>query len=505
MRRVVSLFLPTWPTDRIRKHDRTAPPRDRPLVTATREGASRMVAAVCRAAGVAGLRRGMTVTHAQALVPDLVVVEARTEEDEIALARLALWCLWCGPLVASDPPNGIWIDIAGASHLFGGEAALLKRLAARLRGGGCAVRLAVADTPGAAWAVARFAPRGSVPIVPPGGMTTVLAGLPVEALRLAPDAAAGLRELGLERVAQIAAVPRGPLAARMGHDVLRRLDEALGHLHEPIAWMAHPDAVVVRRAFVEPISATATLERVTDDLVEALIPELVRRGLGVRRLDLAFSRIDGGVRAVCIGTAAATREPRHLSRLLKARLTAIDPGYGIEVAMLTAAEVEPLAAVQAEGLPGSGGPGAEPDLSVLVDRLESQMGSGRLYRAMPVQSRMPERSIRRVAALASIDAPSWPVGLDRPALLIDPPEPIAAIAMMPDAPPAAFTWRGRRYRVTRADGPERIRGEWWRSDCETASLRDYYRVEVEDGGRYWLFRDAPMEAAPHWWLHGVFG
>lgn len=505
MRRVVSLYLPTWPTDRIRKHDQTAPPRDRPLVTASREGGSRLIAAVCRAAGAAGLKRGMTVTHAKAMVTDLVVMEARAEEDERALARLALWCLWCGPLVAADPPNGIWIDIAGAAHLFGGEAAILKRLAARLRGGGCAVRLAVADTPGAAWAIARFAPRGTVPIVPPGGMTAALAALPVEALRLAPETAAGLRELGLERIAQVAAIPRGPLAARLGRDVLRRMDEALGHLHEPIVWMAHPEAVVVRRAFVEPISAFETLERVTDDLVATLIPELVRRGLGVRRLDLAFSRIDGGVRAVCIGTAAATREQHHLSRLLKARLAAIDPGYGIEEAMLTAAEVEPLAAVQTEKMPGGAAPGLKPDLSILVDRLTAQMGSGRLFRATPIESRMPERSVRRVAALAVTAAASWPPGLDRPALLIDPPEPVSAIAMMPDAPPAAFTWRGRRHRVTRADGPERVRGEWWRADGEMASLRDYYRVEDDDGGRYWLFRDAPMGAAPHWWLHGVFG
>ena len=447
----------------------------------------------------------MALAQAQALVPDLAVVDASPEADAVALGRLALWCLWCAPLVAPDPPDGVWIDVAGSAHLFGGEAALLKRLAARLRGGGCAVRFAVADTPGAAWAVARYAPRGTDPVVSPGGMATALAGLPVEALRLPADTVAALRELGLDRVAHLAALPRSVLGPRLGTHVLGRLDAALGHAHEALAWSEPPEIVAVRRAFPEPIAAPETLERVAGDLVARLVIDLAAGGLGARRIDLAVRRVDGGWRAVCVGTAAATRDPRHLRDLLRPRLPVLDPGFGIDEAVLSATVTEPLAAFQHAGLAAGPEAGPAPDLAVLVDRLAARVGHRRLYRAAPVESRIPERSTRRALPLAPAAGVSWPEGLDRPTFLIDPPEPVTALALMPDAPPAAFVWRGERHRVARADGPERVRGEWWVSQAEVASVRDYYRVETTEGGRYWLFRDAPMAEGPRWWLQGVFG
>ncbi|GJD79047.1 nucleotidyltransferase [Methylobacterium gregans] len=503
MRRVVSLYLPTWPSDRIRRRDPAAPPRDKPLVTATAANGARVVASACRAAQALGLRAGMAIAQVQAMVPDITVREATPDADADALARLAAWCLWCAPLTAPDPPDGLWIEIAGSAHLFGGEAAMLRTLLARLRGGGCTVRLAVADTPGAAWAVARFAPREISPLVGPGQMAAAVASLPVRALRLAPETVAELAELGIERVAQLAALPRGPLSLRVGRAVLQRLDQVLGHAPEPIAWAMPAEAVLVRRAFPEPISAPSTLERVATDLIGDLVALLARRGLGARRIDLSFRRVDGGVHAICVGTATATRDAAHLARLLCARLAEVDPGFGLDEATLAAGRTEPLAAVQGEGL--DTGETAQVDLAVLVDRLAARAGARRVFRVVPVESRVPERSQRRAPPLAPTDGRSWPTNLARPARLFEPPEPVQATALLPDAPPALFVWRGVRHRVVRADGPERVRGEWWAAEGELASLRDYYRVETEDGARYWIYRDAPMAEGPRWWLQGVFG
>jgi protein ImuB len=462
-----------------------------------------VIASACHAACALGLRPGVTVTHAQALVPDLTVVEATPDEDEAGLRRLALWCLWCAPLVAPDPPDGVFIDIGGSAHLFGGEGALLATLLARLREGSFAVRAVVADTPGAAWAVARFAPCGTPPVVASGQMAAAIASLPVQALRLDPETVEGLRELGIERIAQLAAMPRSSLSLRFGAEVLRRFDQALGREPEPLAYLEPPDVIASRLAFAEPISAYETLERVTADLAAALAGELARRGLGARRLDLLFRRVDGQARAVCVGTASASRDGTHLAKLLCARLAQVDPGFGVEEATLTASVTEPLEAKQGESLGQVERDGV--DVSTLVDRLGVRVGPKRLFRIVPVESEVPERSVRRVPALAPATGLTWPAHLDRPTRLIDPPEPITATALVPDSPPIFFVWRSERHRVARADGPERVRGEWWVSDEELSLVRDYYRVETQGGGRYWIFRDAPMSEGPLWWLQGVFG
>ncbi|MFE1598544.1 DUF6504 family protein [Methylobacterium sp. ID0610] len=497
MRRVVSIFLPTWPTDRLRRKGGSPPP-DRPLVTVATAGPRRLVAAVDATARRIGLRPGMPVAQAQGMVVDLAMAEADFADDAAGLARLAGWCLAYAPLVALDPPDGIWIESAGAAHLRGGEAGFVADLSRRIRAGGFAVRIGLADTPGAAWAVARHAPRA--PIVPPGGQAAVLEPLPVRALRLEPGIVAGLEQLGLTRIGQIAALPRAPLRLRFGEAVAARLDQALGRAPEPLAYLTPAEIPRARLAFPEPIGAPETLARVVARLTALLGLDLERRGLGARRLDLVFRRIDGVPQALRLGTARPSRDPAHLARLFTERLAGVDPGFGIEEASLAATRTEPLSARQIAALAAGE---ADPDaMGELVDRLAARLGPGRLFRAAPVESEWPERSVRRVAPLAPASGLTWPADLPRPGRLVDPPERVEAVAELPDAPPALFVWRGRRLRVVRADGPERVFGEWWRSDDEVSALRDYYRVEDRTGARYWLFRDAAADQGGRWWLHG---
>src|SRR3954471_13710403 len=267
MRRVVSLYLPSWPTDRVRRQSgRRAPPRDEPMITAIREGSRRIIAAVDDAARALGLRPGQTVAHAQALVPDLTIVPARLEADAAALARLAAWCLRYAPIVAPDPPDGIFIDIAGAAHLRGGEYKLLDDLVARLNRAGITVQASVADTPATAWAVARY---GWDRVGPPGRMADAIASLPIQALRLSAETVASLREVGIERVAQLAAKSPGPLKLRFGPEVLIRLDQALGHEPDLFEPLLPPDIPQCKRAFAEPIGDPEDLKRVVGDLTSA--------------------------------------------------------------------------------------------------------------------------------------------------------------------------------------------------------------------------------------------
>ena len=357
----------------------------------------------------------------------------------------------------------------------------------------------MADTPGCAWAVARF---GDLTIVPPGRGSDVIASLPVRCLRLSPHSVAALRDVGLERVAQLASQPRGGVSLRFGPEVLWRLDQAFGREPEALTAIVPIEVPSAELRFVEPVSDPADLQRIVADLCNHLCDVLETRAVGARRLDLVFQRVDNIAQAVRVGVSRPYREPKHLAKLLNERLVLVDPGFGIERATLTASWVEALSERQTVGRHVDDA-GPEADLGQLVDTLGLRFGTDRVFRLAPVESEVPERSVRRVPALAPPNGLDWPAHLPRPSRLFERPERITAIAELPDHPPRQFVWRQRSHRITRADGPERIRSEWWKSDRELNRLRDYYRVQTADGARYWLFRDAPAEDGGSWWLHGI--
>jgi protein ImuB len=476
------------------------------LVLVGREGRQRLVLAADRAAQAAGLRVGMEAVRAQALIANLVMKDADLEGDATALDKLALWALRrYSPIVASDPPDGIVIDMTGAAHLVGGEAAMLADLSSRLMKVGLSAHAAMADSWGAAHAVARSI-RQQVWLVSTGGSPSALAPLPIARLRLAGETVAGLRRLGFETIAELAATPRAPIALRFGTEVGRRLDQAFGAVVEVITPIRADELVSVRRAFAEPIGAPETLHRYTRKLVEALCSELEAKALGARRLDLLFFRVDNRIEAVRVGMSTPVREVKRLTRLLGHRIETVEPGFGIEIMTLTATVAEPLMPKQrATALVEE----EEADVSDLVDLLANRVGSHRVYALHAVSSDVPECSVVMAyppTAAGTADAlAQWP----RPSRLITPPEVIEAIAMLPDHPPVAFTWRGIRRWVKRADGPERIFGEWWKCDAELAAVRDYFRVEDEAGERFWIYRAGDGEDAEtgshRWFMHGLFG
>jgi protein ImuB len=489
-----------------RKLADAAPPPEAPLVLVGREGRRRVVLAADAAAQRAGLRVGMPATKAQALVLGLIVKDVEPSADAEALDRLALWALQrYSPMVAADPPDGVVIDTTGAAHLHGGEAAMIGEMVARLAASGIDARAALADSWGAAFAFARFVAQPTL-VLPPGESATAVLDLPIAALRLPLDMVASLRALGFERIAELAAQPRAPLALRFGPLLGRRLDQALGHLAGPIDPIRPPDPIEVRRVFAEPIGAPETIARYTGKLVIELCEALAAKGLGARRLDLLFHRVDNRIEAIRVGTAMPVRDVKRLTRLLCDRIETVEPGFGIEIMRLAATRAEPLAPKQVIS-PLAEEP--EPDISDLIDTLANRVGERRLYRFAPVASDVPERSVQRIAPAAPPTGQGWPDHWPRPARLLPTPEPIEAIALLPDHPPVSFTWRGIRRCVKRADGPERIFGEWWKRDAELIAVRDYFQVEDESGERFWIYRAGDGEDAAtgshRWFLHGIFG
>jgi len=435
-------------------------------------------------------------------------------------------------------------------------------LLARMAANGIAARAAVADTAGAAWALARHLPSSSMEegpgmvvqpqsrragagglralpsfphghsghtttqpssieeegfsrripraaIVPSGAEARALAPLPVTALRLDETAAAQLPRLGLTRIDRILGLPRAQLTRRFGTGVVLRLDQALGRAGEALVYRRPPTPWFDRLAFAEPISALEDLVRVAGDIAGRLCERLRTEGRGARRFELVFHRVDGRAFPARAGLSLAGRDAKVLTRLFAPRLEAIDPGFGIEVVTLSADGVEPLSAAQGR-LDAGRAALAEESVAALVDRLANRLGEDAVWRAEVFESHVPERAVRSAPAVSTPGPGGWDPEAPRPVRLFSRPEAVEAMAVLPDEPPMTFTWRGQRRRVVRAEGPERIAEEWWRKPIDAvgpAFVRDYYRVEDEAGGRFWLFRAGlwgDPDNPPRWWLHGVF-
>jgi protein ImuB len=468
------------------------------------DGGTRRLAAVDAQAQALGLFPGQKAADAAALAPDLVSAEHDEAADRESLEALADWCMRFSPAVASDAPDSLFLEVSGGERLWGGEAALAQELEARLAAAGIPVRMAIADTPAAAWALSRFDPC----LCPSGHQAARLAPLPVAALRLSEADAAQLARLGLRTVGQVMGLPRGPLTRRFGPQVLLRLDQALGRLPQALNYRRPPTPWMQRRSFAEPISAPEDLARIAGDLGGLICAQLQAHGQGARRFVLAYHRLDGRDLCVEAGLAFAGRDPKALLRLLAPKLETVDPGFGIEAATILAQEVAPLGAAQAMLDPTQAQ--ADAALAPLIDRLANRLGAERVWRAQPVASHAPERAVARCEALSGDRLQGWDPSRPRPLRLFERPEPIEAMAALPDAAPARFRWRGLWRKVARAEGPERIAQEWWRlapPQTSVGAVRDYYRVEDETGGRFWVFRAGLYTGpdAPRWWLHGVFG
>lgn len=449
-------------------------------------------------AAALGLAPGMALADARALVPELRVIQADPAGDMALLERLRRWSGRYSPWTARDGADGLLHDVTGCAHLFGGEAAFAADIVARLAGFGFAARVGIADTPGAAWAIAHC--RSEDPVVPPGATQAAIAELPVTALRLTSTAHALLDRLGLRQVCDVLRLAPTDRAA-LDPLLARRVDQALGHQPEPISPCEPPPALHVGLSPAEPIIDGGALGQILDLLLRDLTARLTAIDQGARALALHVFRTDGSTANVTIGTVRPSRDARALARLFAEKIATIDPGFGIERVRLDAQTIEPLPATQAAfalGLRASEH-WADGHVIELVDRLANRLGERAVHGIALRERHVPEHAQAPVPALTAAAAPR--PAQPRPLRLFR-PEPVEATALLPDDPPAVFRWRRVAHRVISAHGPERIEHEWW---CgQRAALRDYYRVEDEHGARFWLFRETDADGAMRWFLHGVF-
>jgi protein ImuB len=547
------VWLPNFAMTRARlKQPPLAKPRE-PLVLLEKNRIIKRIAALDEPAIHAGLHLHQPLADALAVFPALVHADAEPVADAAALKALVTWAQRYSPATAPAAASGIWLDLTGCTHLFGGEERLAEDLLSRLEARGIPARAAIAPTWGAAYALAHHAESYSIvpsglksPLTPSGRggnseLAALLAPLPVERLRICEETASILRKLGLFTIGHVQHLPRTGLARRFP-DLLPQLDKAMGLAEETIDFLRQPTPWIERLRFAEPISALEDLERVTAKLLDMLCFRLQEARQGGMRFELSFFRCDGDVQSQIVSTALPARESLRIFRLFREKLGLIDPGFGIDAAMLAAIRVEPLEARQTKFVAPAQTAVCVEELAALIDALENRLGEGRVYRLAPHESYLPERAFKKQTiipetskALSGIlqnaaprarkdrgyrkagsgmtraieqDKTVWRSMGERPIRLFARPQPIDVTAALPDAPPMLFRWRKVLHRIDRADGPERISPEWWQGGLtdEARQTRDYYRVESRQGLRFWVFREGLYggDYLPRWFLHGVF-
>jgi protein ImuB len=510
LRRYLAVWLRRLATDRLVRCQLT--PRDQPLVVvASVKSALRLVAINAEAAHL-GLKAGMALADARAMYPKLGCADADPDADQRMLLAVADWCDRYTPLIGIDPPDGLMLDITGCAHLFGGETLLCRDLVRRLNAQGFEVQAGIADTVGCAWAIAHY---GLSALAPSGYARECLAPLPLAALRLTPEILDALGKVGLKRVADVLDRPRAPLAARFGQELVRRIDQALGHEDEPITPRLPVAPYVVERRFAEPIAHEHDVLGTIEHLAGELHRLLERRGEGARLLQTALFRADGKVYRIEVGTSAPVRDPTRLRRLFTEKLAAVgdacDPGFGFDVIRLSAPVVERCDPQQT----GFAVPDHEAEFAHLIDRLGARFGLRRVVHLVPQDNHIPEfaisavptHAVKTTADLGLQVVEQDSLGSIRPIRLFARPEPIEAIAEVPDGPPVRFKWRRVTHDVAHAEGPERIAMEWWRDEEGRTLTRDYFRIESREGMRVWVYREGLYgreTVAPRWFLHGLF-
>jgi len=512
MKRVCSIWLPELAIERWASSSDYAP--EAPVVLTIEGAHGPVIHAVTRAAAERGARAGARLTDARALEPGLIAVPADPEGDAAFVQRLVKWAGRWSPLVEVDG-EGMRLDVSGVGHLFAGERNLVGDIKLRFSRLGVNSRVAIAPTAGAAWALSHFGRSSAIVVPVESGVDAgldwhdELIPLHISALRLDADTVRTLERLGLKTIGVLLGLPRFALARRFrgAENVIDALDRMLGRKPEPLTSTSVDPPPRALFKLEEPAThhdaASQALERLVPDLVD----QLQQRQLGVRQMSLSGYRVDGSIALASVATTIASREPKHLRRLLAAKAAALDPQFGFDAFALRADWTEAVDAAQ-DSLVEL--PSGEREVARLVDRLTVKLGTRAVRRPHPKQSHLPERASGWGAA---VDPPPPSAetrcqGRDRPQRLLDRPEAIDVIYATPEGMPRRFIWRRAVHDIARVEGPERIAPEWWRQPS-SSRLRDYYRVEDAQGRRYWIYRDGLIGdgrgGVPIWFIHGLFG
>lgn len=469
-----------------------------PFVLYAKDHGRMIVTAANELAEQEGINTGTVLADARAIVPSIQSNEEKPAQFEQLITHFAQWFIRYSPVVATDGIDGLIIDASGCAHLWGGEEKYTQHITDRLKKAGYSIRISMAGTIGASWALTRYGADHS--ILSNGQEAEAVLQLPAQALRISEEVTARLYKLGLKQIGSFLQMPSSVLRRRFGKELIQRINQLLGYEEELIQPIIIPSAYAERLNCFEPVATRSGIEIALTSLLTQLCKRLLQEQKGIRSVAFTTYRIDGKIQSLQIGTNRSTLNEQHLFKLFFEKLQTFEPGLGIELFLLEAIKVDDYLPAQ-EKLFHSGGGLQDPHLAQLLDRIANKIGIHKIHRYLPAEHYWPERSLKKAGTLDEMPTTAWNNNSPRPILLLTAPAPVTVAAPVPDYPPMLFRYKGKVHKIVKADGPERMEQEWWLQEGEH---RDYYYVEDEEGHRYWLFREGHYEAdkTAGWFLHG---
>ncbi len=494
MRRVLSIWLPQLPLDlRIRKGDLRV---SAPFAIISEINNAWRLTHLSDAAESVGLSSGLSLPDARAICPDLLTHPSNQAREAALLRALWRWADSLSPWIALDAPDGLFLDITGCAHLFGGEANMAAYAHERLSDMQITSRLGIADTKGAAWALARFS-SNEVKVALPGQTSEALSALPLEALRLPQKLSSDLRRTGLKTIGQLMEIKSAELARRFGLALTQALSAALGHEPDPVSPKAADPIYAARMTLPDPIGLKGDLLGVLEQLTASVCRRLAKDVKGARRYYLTVRCVDTGDHLLHIGFARPTHEHRAVMQQFTKPLDELKIEFGADWFRLEAAHIEPIQPFQ---ISLDQHKQAEVDTSKIISTLGNRLGFDRVRQFMPMQSHLPEREFVYVEAMDQREPVSWTAApRKRPIRLFKRPERL--VTLEAGRPPKRFQWRRGVYSTHVAKGPERLTAEWWQTDM--GAVRDYWHVQTTEGLRLWLMT-YPGSKEPGWYIAGKF-
>ncbi len=505
----LAIHLPSLLFDSLRDVVLALPGRP-PVAIVDLERNGKVVRACAEAVQAAGVREGMSINAALALVPGLHAVARDARRERQLLEAVAQRGVRFTPRVSLEPPDGVLLEVRGSLRLFGGARQLCLRLQQELAAApGVAVRFAITPSPLASLWFARTGLLGARPVFVRNRdeLAARLASLPLGCTRWPERSVETLGTMGVRTVGECLRLPRDGFARRFGRELLATLDRATGRVQEPRAAYAASERFTARRELEPEITDTARLGLALDPLLEELCQFLRERGRGVQAIEVQLRHRAAPVTRVRLRFVqpVGAQRPR-MAELLRERLSPLVLPQPVRNVRLLSG---PLIDLQADAIELFAHDRRESgeNLPQLVERLRARLGNDAVHGLACVPEHRPEAAWRAIepaatpqarkkargsAAMTQQSPASRPEARTanaearraRPVWLLDQPEPCAV------------------DRLVLEEGPECIESGWW--DGHDVA-RDYYIARNPQGARLWVFRNRrETTAGACWFLHGWF-